>query len=455
MRAAVPPHAIGGGPATATRLTKDTGGSVNTDVTDPTVTPTHNRSNSHARRGWNDPRTRQLVALTLGRSLQGASIMLSIFASPEVLVNVFRGDRPKTQRVLALIGTGTTLLTFGVGPLSGALMDAIGRRPFLIGGSAVAAMLRYFIAFRPTVSSYIVYRFALTLATMPFFSAFRAAVADLTDRTTDEYARVMATIDTVATVTRMSALALSGWLSPRQSLMAGAMASGVASLCFAVGAPETLKHEDRRPIDWAKIRNPFASFQTLAQSRRLARLAILSVLLDVPEWNSTLQMYRSQCFGWSMRENSQMALVGQLTSLSRSFVLVEFLRRSGTRGTAVWSQRLGAAAALTNALVADPRFVILSPIFQSLRHGDAAFDRIFSVEAKESNLGEGEKEFLLSNLSTLSGLVLPNVYSAIYSATADSRPQTVFLLCACLHLLNAEVVVPSLWPSSHSNARNH
>ena len=78
--------------------------------------------------------------------------MLSIFASPEVLVHVFRGDRPKTQRVLALIGTGTTLLTFGVGPLSGALMDAIGRRPFLIGGSAVAAVLRYFIAFRPTVS---------------------------------------------------------------------------------------------------------------------------------------------------------------------------------------------------------------------------------------------------------------------------------------------------------------
>jgi hypothetical protein len=140
------------------------------------------------------------------------------------------------------------------------------------------------------------------------------------------------------------------------------------------------------------------------------------------------------------------ALAGQLVSLSNPVVLMTMLRQVGTRGTAVWSQRMACAAALVNAFVSNPRVVVLAPVLQSLRQGGSAFDRILAVEAKRCKLGEGEKEAMLSNLSMLSGVVLPNVFSEIYAWTADTQPNAVFILCAALHLINAEMVVPALWP---------
>lgn len=76
---------------------------------------------------------------------------MAMFASSELLVSVFRGDRIRTQRVLSRVGTATTLLGFLVSPLNGALMDSVGRRPFLICGSSVSAAIRLFISIRPSV----------------------------------------------------------------------------------------------------------------------------------------------------------------------------------------------------------------------------------------------------------------------------------------------------------------
>lgn len=117
--------------------------------------------------------------------------------------------------------------------------------------------------FGARLQGYIAYRFALTLAMMPFFSAFRAAVADLVDRTTDEYTRTMGTIDTIATIVRMAALTISGSLTPRQSMLASAGASALAAGCFAFGTTETLKDENKREINWSKLRNPFSSVQVV------------------------------------------------------------------------------------------------------------------------------------------------------------------------------------------------
>ena len=84
----------------------------------------------------------------------------------------------------------------------------------------------------------------------------------------------------------------------------------------------------------------------------------------------------------------------------------------------------------------------------SLRYGGTAFDRVLSAEARRCGLGEGEKEMAAASLSTVVGTVAPNLFSEVFARTASTRPNTVFALCAMLHIVNSEVVIPAMWPPS-------
>jgi MFS family permease len=83
--------------------------------------------------------------------VQGASFMLSVFASSELLVSVFKGDQAQAQRVISLVGTATSLATFVAGPVAAGVMDSVGRRPFLIYGSTIIAAARLMVTLRPSV----------------------------------------------------------------------------------------------------------------------------------------------------------------------------------------------------------------------------------------------------------------------------------------------------------------
>jgi MFS family permease len=77
--------------------------------------------------------------------------MLSVFASSELLVSVFKGDQAQAQRVISLVGTATSLATFVAGPVAAGVMDSVGRRPFLIYGSTIIAAARLMVTLRPSV----------------------------------------------------------------------------------------------------------------------------------------------------------------------------------------------------------------------------------------------------------------------------------------------------------------
>eukprot|EP00041_Stephanoeca_diplocostata_P019230 m.411708 g.411708 ORF g.411708 m.411708 type:complete len:245 (+) comp21248_c0_seq38:859-1593(+) len=188
------------------------------------------------------------------------------------------------------------------------------------------------VASAPSVPKFIAYRLLLTLASVPTFSAFRASLADLADRTTDEYTLINQWVETLCAVVRIAALAMVGMVTPRQCLRLSAVMRAIACGIFAMGTTETLKSGDRIPIPWHRLKNPFASLVLYTQTPALTSVAWMDVLVSLPAYNNTLSMLRRQRFQWGMREESRLALMSQLCGLASPFIVVPMLRTCGKRG---------------------------------------------------------------------------------------------------------------------------
>ena len=66
------------------------------------------------------------------------------------------------------------------------------------------------VARNPSLTSYITYRLLLVSVAAPYFAASRAAIADLIDRSSDQYTRVTQKMEMARTAVRMVALYLAG-----------------------------------------------------------------------------------------------------------------------------------------------------------------------------------------------------------------------------------------------------
>jgi hypothetical protein len=55
-------------------------------------------------------------------------------------------------------------------------------------------------------------------------------------------------------------------------------------------------------------------------------------------------------------------------------------------------------------------------------------------------------EAAVTNLDVLPEVVVPLVFSELYSRYGNTNPGLVCMVCAVLQLGNAEVVAPMLWP---------
>eukprot|EP00746_Dinoflagellata_sp_MGD_P041671 gnl/MRDRNA2_/MRDRNA2_200769_c0_seq1.p1 gnl/MRDRNA2_/MRDRNA2_200769_c0~~gnl/MRDRNA2_/MRDRNA2_200769_c0_seq1.p1 ORF type:complete len:194 (+),score=17.45 gnl/MRDRNA2_/MRDRNA2_200769_c0_seq1:55-582(+) len=171
--------------------------------------------------------------------------------------------------------------------------------------------------------------------------------------------------------------------------------------------------------------------------------------MSVPAHNTTAEMLSRRRFGWGMKENSQQALLVQAGAiLITPATAVPSIRYFGLKGTLQWSQRLCALNSMINALALDDRMLRLTPLFLSLQHGTAAFNRAVAAESQHCGAGQGEKEAAVRNLDILPGTIMPNIYSEIWARTLNRHPGTVCVLCALLHCINSELTVPLLWPAS-------
>ncbi len=261
-------------------------------------------------------RRRAIAGLFVVRCLTSAAGSFVMISSGELLLRVFDGDTAKSQRVMTALGTASIVMSFLTGPLSGALIDAWGRRACVCASLLCAGLLRIWVSWRrPSVFRYVAYRVALSVLTQSLFPAMRAALADIVPRAGDDYTRISSRMANAETAVRVLGLVAVGRLaSPQTGMLVAATCSLTAAAAAMLCMRETLAPERRRPVDWKVLRNPLSSVAVLRRSRPLSRLALVHVLMSVPANNGCFGMFRRARFGpsWGMADESWLSVQGEL-----------------------------------------------------------------------------------------------------------------------------------------------
>ena len=194
---------------------------------------------------------------------------------------------------------------------------------------------------------------------------------------------------------------------------------------------------------------------------KLKPLAGMLLLLAVPSYNDTHQLFRTARFGWGVAENTRYFMLLQATGMLKPLVLHWLLGDGGGGGGSSGSGsgsgsggglglgiggmtrlhlRAAAAVAVHTALTRRAGSLYCNPFLNLLCQGESLLEDELGARAmaRHAHLGQGEGRALLSNLYLPLRLVAPMVYAELF-AWWRAAP---LWLSAAVHLLNSEVVVP-------------
>jgi len=115
---------------------------------------------------------RQIAGIAAGKTLMRGSFALVSICMNEILLDIYGGNLTAVARYGSAISSVNTLVSFFMQPLSGALMDKYGRKPFLVCGGILAGILRGQVGLNPSSLSYTLYRLFLPVFYAPFFPAY-------------------------------------------------------------------------------------------------------------------------------------------------------------------------------------------------------------------------------------------------------------------------------------------
>lgn len=166
-------------------------------------------------------------------------------------------SQEKVQATLAIFTFG-----FAIGQLFwGPVADSFGRKPIILFGLAGGAVASFFLTKLANIDNFYLLRFIQGLFGAAPTVVLGALVRDLFDR--NQFARMMSTITIITLVAPLLAPIVGGYMAKWwhwHSIFYALMAMGV--LCFSLFAwqvPETLKTENRMPLNFMKVLGNFAS----------------------------------------------------------------------------------------------------------------------------------------------------------------------------------------------------
>ena len=380
---------------------------------------------------------RQVVGLGVARCFARASLTIMVSCNTEMLIrHVFDGDALRAQLLLAKIGTVDTLASFWLGPIKTSLLERYGRKAGMVWPTLLMAGVRAWYTLSPSRLTYVLYRCIMS-SCASFFGAYNAALTDLFDPTSDTYTATSQMLDQCATVTGMLTLLLVRYIgSPRRGMLVASAAYVAAAITVQLLCDETLAEGDRVSVPWRRLMtNPLAPLVYFARSPELLRFHTLAALWDVADGGvgGVLGMFRRQVHGWGMQETAQQQFRGQVFEIVGSFGTLPALRSLGVFWTFFAGKVASTLATVVN-IVAPSRWMFLTTLLAALRYDMAAESRAGSHWRVRAGASMSEYRAANMNLFRLINLVMPNVWTRLYAATAASRPRTVFAVCLALQM---------------------
>ncbi|CAE8587888.1 unnamed protein product, partial [Polarella glacialis] len=196
--------------------------------------------------------------------------------------------------------------------------------------------------------------------------------------------------------------------------------------------------------DWSLSKiSPLSFLAFFRQSKALRALAILSALRELPMYLNIDAVYRRQKFAtWGSEQESTLMVLYQVAGFLSTFLRTRLMETLGLEGCIRLDGWISALVNLINAAAFQPGMLQVTPLLGMLQCGGSAVDRCLQQEAALLGAGSGALGAASANRSFVPSLVMPHIFTALYSHCSARFPSAPYAAAGTMSLLAAEVVVP-------------
>lgn len=213
---------------------------------------------------------------------------LVMSAMDQIFLDAHRGDFAAHARMMALIGSASSSLSFILQPLVGSLIDIHGRKPLMLTAGALQVVLKGLTALVPPAARVpvIVAQWLIAFVTYDGFMFARdAAIGDLWGDEPKELGRALSRLQTIRPVSSIISPLVGGYLTARSVRLPYALAAllyGGAAL-IAAGMPETLVAGGKRKVGEITLlsASPLNALKLFTSGQRLRKIALLQLITSV------------------------------------------------------------------------------------------------------------------------------------------------------------------------------
>merc|ERR1719401_2469102 len=139
---------------------------------------------------------------------------------------------------------------------------------------------------------------------------------------------------------------------------------------------------------------------------------------------------RQKFEAWGPRQDSIQMVVAAASTFVGTFLAAPSMKRLGLQATARLHGWCGAAMVLILACAPRVEALLAAPVFMALQHGDAALGRCLELEAELLGLGQGALAAAQANRCFLPSVVMPQLFTGLYSRCAERCPRVPLLVAA-------------------------
>ena len=354
------------------------------------------------------------ILITVTLDILGIGLIVPIL--PKLVKQFSGGDTAAASHAAGWLGALYSLMQFAFAPLLGCLSDKVGRRPVILISQFGLALDYLLLALAPSMSWFVVGRIVAGI-TGANFAAASAYIADVSppEKRAANFGMIGA------------AFGIGFIIGP---LIGGVLGDiGVRVPFYAAGAltlanwlygwfilPESLKPENRRPINWKRA-NPFGAFAELAQRPRVFGLAVCAFLSFVAHqvYPSVWVLYTEFRYGWSSLWNGvSLALVGVCAAVMQGFLTGRVIARIGDWRTTFLGLGVTALAYVAYGLAAEGWMIYGIIIIGSI--GGLAGPAVQGLIS--NSVGDDEQgavQGAVTSLESVAGIVGPLITTSLFS----------------------------------------
>jgi len=384
------------------------------------------------------------IIMTVAIDAMGIGLILPVM--PDLLRELRGADIADAAFWGGFLAFTYALMQFLCGPLLGNLSDRFGRRPVLIGSLFCLGVDYLLMAMAPTLLLLFVARFiaGITGATHATASAYLADISDKGKRSAN-FGLVGAAFG-IGFILGPAMGGLLGELGPRAPFWAAAaLALGNATFGYFL-LPETLKPENRRPLDLTRA-NPFRALMRVQRLPDMGGLIWVYFLYVVSNYvyPAIWSYYTIAQFGWSTGAvGLSLAMFGVTSAFVQGWLIRRLLVWFGEFRTAIFglSMHILALLILTSLSSGILVFVFMPIVALGVVAGPAVQGMIADRAGDDV---QGEVQGVLASVNAVGVVISPVLMTQVFRQfTAETAPVFLpgapFLVAAVL----ASICIPIL-----------